>query len=247
MKMFKDIKNEEIKVFTYDYVNELQRNVEIKEQVDPYKLEMFPYQEKFPKGSSGVFVPLDFEFKNPEKGNNFDLDNSIAIYEKIKGINPTIASDPRLWTYLTHVRFFSYMKNRWPIDDLESPKNRIIDRYHLKYLKLESLTRNGISRLWWFTHLTIDNNRKDKFELTRTLLSRADLTVGILERALGSNKNIRVGILEFLAENDEIRNNEDKSRNLLIQLNLYGGVKNLPHLSINEIKMVLGKIKTEIL
>jgi hypothetical protein len=62
-----------------------------------------------------------------------------------------------------------------------------------------------------------------------------------------SNKNIRIGILEFLAENEDIRNNEDKSRNILIQLNLYGGVKNLPHLSINEVKNVLRKIKTEIL
>jgi hypothetical protein len=90
------------------------------------------------------------------------------------------------------------MKNRWPLDDLENPKNRIIDRYHLKYLKLESLTRNGISRLWWYVHLTIDLKRNDKFELTRTLLSRADLSVGILERALGSNRNIRIGLLEFL-------------------------------------------------
>lgn len=245
--MNKDIKTEEIKVFTYDYVNELQRNVEIKEKFDSYKLEKFPYQEKFPKGSTGVYIPFAFELKNPEKGNNFDLDNSIAFYEEAKGINPTLASDPRLWTYLTHVRFFHYMKNRWPIDDLENPKNRLIDRYHLKYLKLESLTRNGLSRLWWFAHLTIDNNRKDKFELTRTLLVRADLTVGILERALGSNRNIRIAILEFLAENEDIRDNEDKSRNLLIQLNLYGGVKNLPYLVTNEIKNVLRKIKTEIL
>jgi hypothetical protein len=245
--MIDNTKNEEIRIFTYDYVNELQRNVEIKELYDSYYSEKFLYDERYPKGSTGVFIPFDFELLNPEKGNNYDLENSITFYEKVKGLNPTIASDPRLWTYLTHVRFFSYMKKRWPIDDIESPKGRIIDRYHLKYLKLESLTRNGLSRLWWYTYLTIDNNRKDKYELTKILLSRADLAVGILERAFGSNTNIRIALLEFLAENKDVKDDEAKSRDLLMQLNLYGGVKNLPFLKTLEIKNVLKRIKSEIL
>jgi hypothetical protein len=238
---------EEIKVFTYDYVNELQRNVEIKELYKPYLDDIFQFEEKYPKGSSGVFIPNDFMLKNPDNGNNFDLDNSIQFYESVQGMNPTIASDPRLWTYLTHARFFDYMKMRWPVVGMENPKTRIIDRYHLKYLKIESLTRNGIARLWWYIYLTIDTKRKDKYELTKILLSRADLAVGILERALGSNANIRNGLLEFLAENEDVRKDENKSRELLIQLNLYAGVKNLPYLQADKIKSVLKKIKSEIL
>jgi Family of unknown function (DUF6339) len=54
-------------------------------------------------------------------------------------------------------------------------------------------------------------------------------------------------LLEFLAENEDTKNDENKSRNLLIQLNLYGGVKNLSFLSITDIKNVLERINMEII
>jgi len=238
---------QEIKVFTYDYLVELQRNIEIQEEYSAYLSDSFEYKENYPKGKTGVFISQDFTFKMPDANSSYDLENSILLYENIIGLNPTIASDSRLWTYLTHVRFWDYMKKRWPIDNLEDPKGRIMDRYHLKYLKLESLTRNGIARLWWYVHLTVDENRKDKYELTKILLSRAEIAVGLLERALGSNRNIRIAILEFLLKNDTIRKSENQTRTLYRQMNLLGGVKNLPFLKPSEIQEYLVKIKNSIL
>lgn len=103
--------------------------------------------------------------------------------------------------------------------------------------------RNGISRLWWYAHLTVDDKRKDKYELTKVLLNRAEIAVGILERALGSNNNIRTALLEFLKENSSIKDSENKTRELLKGLNLVGGVKNLPFLETDEIKQILDDIK----
>lgn len=239
--------SEEIKIFTYDYVVELQRKIEIDEVFDQYYNEKFNYEEKFPKGRTGVFIAKDFELKLPDKGNNYDLENSISFYENIKGLNPTIASDPRLWTYLIHSRFWNYMRKRWGIDNLENPKGRLIDRYHVKYLKLETLTRNGLSRLWWYVHLTKSNKYKDKYKLTRILLSRADIAVGLLERSFGSNEIIRTAVLEFLDENNDILKSENQTRELFVHLNLIGGVKNLPFLDVNEIKGYLEKIKHKII
>ena len=241
--MSKQEDREEIKIFTYDYVVELQRMVEIEEEFGGYLNEVFSYQEKYPKGRTGVYIPKGFDLKMPKKGDSFDLDNSVSLYENISGLNPAAASDVRLWTYLVHTRFWDYMRKRWPIDNFDNPKGRILDRYHLKYLNLQSLTRNGLSRLWWYVHLTIDNKRIDKYELTKILLSRADIAVGLLERSIGSNKNIRFAVLEFLKENEDISKNEKKTRSLLNQVNLLGGVKNLPFLKLNDIKEYLYKIK----
>jgi diadenosine tetraphosphate (Ap4A) HIT family hydrolase len=62
-----------------------------------------------------------------------------------------------------------------------------------------------------------------------------------------SNKNIRIGILEFLAENEDIRNNEDKSRNILIQLNLYDSIKKdyfeLNKTEVEELNSMIHKCK----
>lgn len=94
--------------------------------------------------------------------------------------------------------------------------------------------------------MTVDNKRKDKYELIKELIYRQDIAVSLLERSLGSNENVRTAFLEFLFENLEIKENEAKSRICLQKLNLVGGVKILPMLEIEEIKQLLEKIKGSI-
>jgi hypothetical protein len=228
----------EIPIFSLNYVNKLFRNLNKPVYIEYYKEDKFSFDENYPKGGSGIYLKDDFDL-DPEAG---DFENSKNIYENLK-INETQASDNRLWTYLTHVRFWSYMKIRWPTD-VKNPKSRIEERYFLHNLNIRSLTHNGISRLWWYTHLTIDRSRKDIYELTKVLLSRQDIAVQILDRSLGSNKNARKALLEFLSKNPEIKDSEDKTRELLKQLNLAGGVKNIPLLKVNEIKSILEILKS---
>ncbi len=239
---------EELKVFTYNYVEELRRKVEKDGDYSDYLNDSFPYKDIYPKGRTGVLLSSDFELLIPDLKSKYDLENSIRLYENLSGMNPTIASDVRLWTYLVHVRFWKYMRNRWNLeDDLKEPSKRVLERYHLKYLNIRSLTRNGVSRLWWLAYLTVDPKRNDKYELTKILWSRADLTVGLMERSMGSNHNIRVALLEFLGENEEIRASEDLTRELIKSLNLVGGVKILPYMSISDLKLLLKEIKTNVL
>lgn len=235
---------EELHIFTNNYTYELQRKVEAYDDYLDYSEDVFPWEEKFPKGHTEIYLPENFVLKLPDKNGLYDIENAISLYENLTGMNETIASDPRLWTYLTHVKFWKYMKERWPVEELKRPQGRIIDRYHMKYLNLASLVRNGISRLWWYSHLTFDERRKDKYELTRILLSKADIAVGILERTFGSNFNIRVALLEFLRDNPVISDKEDSWRQLFIQVNLLGGVKNLPFLSKDDIFKDLSLLNT---
>ena len=43
-----------------------------------------------------------------------DIENAILIHTWLQGLNRLQASDARLWTYLTHARFFSYTVARFP-------------------------------------------------------------------------------------------------------------------------------------
>jgi hypothetical protein len=224
---------QELKIFSYSYVDDLIRNVKNQNNLDYYQKVIFPFKESFAKGKTGIYINKTCNLISPASTRkNYDFENSQLLYENIGPLNEVQASDPRLWTYLTHVVFWDYMVKRWPISNVndDSEVGRILDRYFLRSLNLESLVRNGLSRLWWYAHLTIDINRKNKYELTEILLERADISVGILERSLGANKSIRFAILEFLRDNPDIRMQEDKTRILIRKLNLVGGVKNLPHL-----------------
>lgn len=232
----------ELRFFSSFYVDKLYRQVAATENYDNYFQSQFPYEEKYAKGPTGISVNSSINL-DPKKS---DFENSIILYEALDGLTEVQASDERLWAYLTHVYFWDYMQGRWPIEGLAKPLGRIKERYFLRSLNLESLTRNGLARLWWYSHITCDVNRKDKYELLETLLQRQDLVVGITERALGSNKRIRTGLLEYLQENPSIASSESLTRELIKALNLYGGVKMLPLLEISEIKKLLVDISSSI-
>lgn len=233
----------EQKIFSSSYIERMYIELVESSDITKYELEDFPYEEFYPAGSSKIVIKKNFKLILPDGSDRKDLENTKILYDAYRSLTPTQASDPRLWTYLCHVTHWNYMKHRWPLNEAKKPLNRIRDRYFLRKLNLEGLTRNGISRLWWYGYLTFDENRKDPWELTNILLSRADLTVGITERGLGCNDNIRIAILEFLLENPLIKKNEDLTRELFVRVNLLGGVKNLPFLGIKELKVHLNKIK----
>lgn len=234
--------NQEIKFFSAFYVDKIYRDISATENYDAYKANQFVYEPKYAKGPTGIFLAENVKL-DPDKS---DFENCIKLYEALKSMNEVQASDERLWTYLTHVHFWDYMKGRWPVVEAEKPLGRIRDRYFLRNLNLRTLTRNGLSRLWWYAHITIDESRNNKYELLEILLKRQDLVVGITERALGSNKKVRTGLLEFLKENPAIASSEDLTRELFKAINLYGGVKMLPLLEVQEIKGVLEAVNSNV-
>ena len=173
-----------------------------------------------------------------------ELENTKIIYESFRTLTPTQASDSRLWTYLTHITFWDYMQKRWPVKDLKQDKKRnfIKERYLLTTANLRTLTHNGIARLWWFGYLTYDEKRDNPWELTEILLKSTDLPTSLFERALGTDKNIRKGVLEFFLENPDLITSKDVQE-ILKKLNLVGGVKNLPFLDWIQIKDIMNELK----
>ena len=170
-----NVKNRiELKVFQSGYVDKLYRNLISTNNFDDYKLDSFPFEQKFPKGNTGIFLDEGFALD----ADNSDFENSVLLYDQLKHLNETEASDERLWVYLTHVTFWEYMRMRWPIENVDNPVSRIRERYFMRGSSIESITRSGIARLWWYAHLTYDESRQNKYELTEVLLKRADLKIG---------------------------------------------------------------------
>lgn len=240
------------KIFSKYYIDELISKIE-KGDFNEYLSDTpFPIEKKLPPGESVIEVDYDLTLKIPTSSlDHFDLENSISIYKAFKSLNETQASDARLWTYLTHVNFWEYMRKRWPAekfedylenlsDDSSTKSNQadfIIWRYFLKTSNKRRLLRNGISRLWWYAHLTYDDKRSDPFELTRVLLENQDKAQNLLERSLGSNKKILATVLEFLKLNPSL--SREDIRDKIKELNLVGGVKNLHLLEKEEILNII--------
>ncbi len=130
-----------------------------------------------------------------------DLENTKILYPALKHLTPLQASDPRLWTYLTHVTYWEYMRKRWPIEQYLGKsrlRENIQERYFFMPDRSRALIRNGLARLWWYGYCSYDEARNDPFELTAVLLKNLDVTQSILERTFSRNTFVTKAVLDVL-------------------------------------------------
>jgi len=237
-----------LKYFKAGFVDSLQ--ADIAKNLDYYQ-QNDEWVEKYAAGKNcsletNFSLPDNFELLPPtDNGELRDVENVKLLYPALKELSPVQASDPRFWTYLTHITFWSYMRQRWTVEEKTDDQkvNYILSHYFLKSGSSRSLIRNGIGNLWWYGYLTYDKNRTNPYELTEILLKKLDIARNILERNLGRNRAILQSFLEFLVENPQITESGNEGRNLIRilvrQLNCHGGVCVLDTLNAIEIKSVL--------
>lgn len=183
----------------------------------------------------------------PNSNSHGDTENSIKVFERYMNLTPVQASDARLWVYLAHFDCKEYMSKRYPLEKQEKHKfsDYIMEHWFLNGISPNTLTRHGISRLWWGAWSTYDPKRKDPYELTRELFSMLDYTRTLSTGTLGRNKNFTHAILEFVIENNDLfsEKKEAKVRYIIRKMNEKGGYKIVPILQKEQIKDFLGSYR----
>jgi len=183
-------------------------------------------------------TPLDLIL--PSENDLKDNENAVRLHKALPNLTPLQARDPRLWTRLTHVELWNYMRMRWPVEkhttNVERAKRFVANRYFVTQSQSRAILRNGAARLWWTARLSYDETRDNPYELTMVLLSSLDITQQILERGLGRAPVVVMGFLEFLNRHRDLlltggETNRAIIRRLAKLLNFYGGVCILDSLS----------------
>jgi hypothetical protein len=186
----------------------------------------------------------------PKDREDFEFQNAVLVYEAYKMMSPVEATDVRLWTYLTHVTFWDYMKVRRPIQNQPSDKRKeyILEHWFVDKINTAKLLRNDISLLWWVTYLTYDEHRKDPYELTREVFTMLDYTRHLLPGTQGRNKKFVQALLEYVVENKPLFSSykESKVRFLMRQTNYIAGYRVLPTLSKDETKQALNQYHSQL-
>ncbi len=188
------------------------------------------------------------------KAENDEYTNVIAFYDVFKDrLNPKQASNPYLWSYLTHCEYWDYTNARWAKEGMSV--DTIKQRYFCSFLtnNIEGnrvgFLRNAVARLWWMGYLSYQENRHgNPYELTKLLTSHSDISSSVLERNFSMNRNVTVGILDAILEinNDPSladvgvshKTGKYEWRELCKYINRYGAVTLLDSMTSDDIKEI---------
>ncbi|MDO8537020.1 MAG: DUF6339 family protein [bacterium] len=254
------------KIYFGNAVAVMRNELKSGDALESYFRESYPVKEKTLLKSTIEIPEKPLVLKAPKNDPvATDLENAIAVYEYYKDLDEVQASDPRLWTYLSHVEFRKYALARWGLKgsfkDIKDATTRTkAVNYVLEHWFVSGndrdLRRHAIARLWWAARLTYapwesdkyfaDLKNKDSYYYTRVLLFTQDIYQQVLERGMGRSNRILISVLDYLARNKKFAQSRENIRSLMKELNLAYGTKKIITLDRSALKSLIEKTAQDI-
>ena len=75
------------------------------------------------------------------------------FYRSLKGVTPAIATDERMWAWLTHFRYHSYSRRRWRMTKTTNKINYILSHWFVRKRPEGLWLYNTAARTWWIAHI----------------------------------------------------------------------------------------------
>jgi len=165
----------------------------------------------------------DFDLTYTERRDEttqLDVENAIILHKNLK-LTDSQACDERLWISLCFGKFYDYMKTRWPL----STKTNLGLHWLFPHGQKRSLYFNGISRLYWFAHITYDESLQDPYELTRFCFQDIDMVLQMIYRGYANSKSVRLAFLKSIRDfkNDGGTYNRNILHGILKYVSFLGG------------------------
>ena len=181
--------------------------VGIGDDEEPFKDSIIEYKQ----------LKFDMSFEKPIES---DFENAKMIYESLR-ITPNQAADNLFWSGIAFTEGHNYLKYRWGLEN----EKTIWYRWLMFSSQRRGLFYNGLSRLWWYTHLTIDENLDDKYMYTKMVFKNIEIMANMSYRNLSSSNNVVKGYLKYCYKRIEngIPLSKSNIQKILKSLSLLGG------------------------
>lgn len=216
------------KILTKSYIEDIFKEVERGEGLDRFLQESFPYDEDKLLVTPQVKEPVRLvERMIPTTDGDFL--SAVALYDAYKGLKPLQAINAQFWESLALTDLFPYMQMRWNLAGAKDLRKSILNHFTFK---AHGMMRQGLAGLWWLVHLSVDEERDNKYELTEYLFK--NYTLRIVRFGIGKviqHKEAAIGILQYIKDNEsQIPSLENVANGLTSYFNKLGAVKQLTSL-----------------
>ncbi len=82
-------------------------------------------------------------------------DQALSFYLNLQGVTPKVATDERMWAWITHFKMHAYSLKRWRIQTNTKPENYVQSHWFVDNPREGLWMYNTASRLWWIAHTAI--------------------------------------------------------------------------------------------
>lgn len=205
---------------------------------------LFTEQNEIAEVSDEIVKKMIIALKQIDKKSWDEFESGKILFENLK-LTPKQASEIGFWTYHNHYTFYQYICKRWgdvwnDKKKVANPSTYIINHWIQSNSSQGELIDYPISGLWWSFYLTVDENRTDKYELTKIIFKNLSLRTKNLGAArFGRHKPAVQGVLEFIKENNIPL--EEATRAIVPFINLIGGIRPLSYFDKDWFKTKLNK------
>ncbi|WP_226036723.1 DUF6339 family protein [Aquibacillus saliphilus] len=194
---------------------------------------------------NGRVIESKIEFDLPEL--NFSADYAVSdkenvkiIYESLKHLTVSQATQERLWSGLAHMQLRHYTYYRMKKELQNKNDKRINTGVFFKNGNKRSLFVHILARLWWVGYMTYDETNETPYRLTDFFCEKdfSARCVMFFSSNFTSNPNITKGILKTLISWEEkgITIKRDHFVQANKYLNVVGGAMILDMLSSEEVE-----------
>lgn len=217
-----------IKIMSENALNTIKSNLptlfnEFHKELNSFIIDFLEYDPYIDTKYEIDHFDLDTSNKQPQKTDFINVKN---IYENLKFLTNSEASDERLWAWLSTSVFDEYVKYRWNIQGNQNFSN-VLDHYFFgNHSPRRSLTRNAIARLWWIGRLTYDATSEDPYKYTKFVCENQDNIQNILERNVSNNLMIIKPFVDAVLKKrtEGLIINTDDIGELMKYINMLGSV-----------------------
>lgn len=158
------------------------------------------------------------------KGAINEANNALLVWRALSDLSPSLACENRLWTRLTHIEGLSFSRDRW----LKNTSDKNIVNSVKDHFFADTRTKwrddNALSRLWWIAYIAAQVGSIEQITVLKFILEKADFRLNFVERPwISSRPRLAASIIRGMMADNWVTEKEENFRNLMKQVNKYGG------------------------
>lgn len=153
-----------------------------------------------------------------------DAENSLLVWQALGELNPSLASEGRIWTRLSHVEGLAYARERWIGGRTGAEAVQVIDGHFFADTRTACRDDNAIGRLWWTAFVAKRAMPDDHEAAVRAIWKTADIRSNVIERPwISSRPRLASAIVRAIITIPDVTASESAFRDFMKAINRLGG------------------------